>query len=422
MASRKGDVLDRSLIWRRFTINVSLIVLLFLMGIFVGFAVRMDRIIDGQHLTAARAHFKNIVLTRRWNANHGGVFVKKGEEVVSNPYLENPDIESIDGTIYTKKNPALMTREISEYAKESGDFAYHITSLMPLNPGNGADDFERSALLFFENGGREKRIRVEAEGKTTYRYMAPLYVEEGCMSCHAKQGYQVGDVRGGISVAFDVTDIRKEMALNRLIFIGLGVAASLILLSSVLFLVLRASKRLSKAYHTIEKMSITDELTQLYNRRYFHARLDEEIQRFERYGHSCSLLMLDIDFFKHINDDHGHQAGDEILAGIAAIAQSNTRKVDVVARYGGEEFVVILPETDETGAHVIAEKLRGLIEKHEFPISDGETLRVTASFGVSSLGSVDKDTSDKSQQIIKQADDALYKAKETGRNTVVISP
>jgi len=422
MASRKKDPLDKGLIWRRFTINISLIVLLFLMGIFVGFAIRTDRIIDGQHLTTARAHFKNIVLTRRWNANHGGVFVKKGEGVDSNPYLENPDIESIDGTIYTKKNPALMTREISEYAKESGDFTYHITSLMPLNPGNEADDFERSALLFFEDGGREKHIRVAAEDKTTYRYMAPLYVEKGCMACHAKQGYKIGDVRGGISVAFDVTDIRKQMALNRLIFIGLGVAASLILLSSILLLVLRASKRLSEAYRTIERMSITDELTQLYNRRYFHARLGEEVQRFERYGHSCSLFMLDIDFFKRINDQHGHQVGDEILAGIAAIAQSNTRKVDVVARYGGEEFVVILPETDETGAHVIAEKLRKLIEEHEFSISDGKTLRVTASFGVSSLSSVDRDTSDKSQQIIKQADDALYKAKESGRNAVVVFP
>lgn len=232
----KRDVLDKSLIWRRFIVNISIIIVLFLMGIFIGFVIRTNRIISDQLLITARAHFKNIVLTRRWNANHGGVFVKKVQGVISNPYLENPDIETIDGTVYTKKkNPALMTREISEYAAKSGDFSYHITSLMPLNPGNVPDDFEKAALKTFEKGDREKYSLIQENDIFTYRYMAPLYVEEGCMGCHEKQGYKVGDVRGGISVSFDVTEVEKKMAANRYIFVGLSIALSSILLVIVFY-------------------------------------------------------------------------------------------------------------------------------------------------------------------------------------------
>ncbi|MFO7884851.1 MAG: GGDEF domain-containing protein, partial [Desulfobacteraceae bacterium] len=97
----------------------------------------------------------------------------------------------------------------------------------------------------------------------------------------------------------------------------------------------------SKAYRTIEKMSITDELTQVFKRRHFHARLDEEILRARRYGHPMSLLMMDIDHFKPINDSYGHQTGDDVLKTIGAIFGSNTRSADIVARYGGEECTAL---------------------------------------------------------------------------------
>ncbi len=420
MGPNKKDVLDRGLIWRRFIINVSLIIVLFLTGIFIGFVIRTNQIISDQLLTTARGHFKNIVLTRRWNANHGGVFVKKEKDVISSPYLENPDIETVDGTVYTKKNPALMTREISEYAEQSGDFTYHITSLMPLNPGNAADDFEKVALSSFEKGDQEKFSMITENDKSIYRYMAPLFVETVCLTCHAKQGYKTGDVRGGISVTFEVTDIKKQMALNRYIFISLSIAVSLILLVIIFFLTSKVANKLSDAYSKIEKMSVTDELTQIYNRRHFHTRLDEEINRADRYGHPLSLLMLDIDYFKRVNDVHGHQVGDDVLIDIAYIVKSNIREVDIVARYGGEELVVILPETDENNAYLIAEKLRKLLGGHETDIPGGKKLNVTASFGISSLNMVAEDFADKSRKIIKLADDALYRAKESGRNTVAI--
>ncbi|MDZ7666661.1 MAG: diguanylate cyclase [Desulfotignum sp.] len=421
MAEIPAPAVKKKQLWKRFIIHISLIVVLFLMGIFIGFAVQTDRLISEQYLTTARAHFKNIVLTRRWNAEHGGVFVKKGPDNPSNAYLENPDITTVDGTVYTMKNPALMTREISEYARQSGDFIYHITSLMPLNPGNAPDDFERDALKVFEAGDREKHTLIRDKERAIYRYMAPLDVEDSCMPCHAKQGYRVGDVRGGISVTFDVTATEKKLAGNRFVFIGLGIAASLLLLGIILFLISRLAGRLSDAYSTIEKMSITDDLTQVFNRRHFHTRLDEEIERARRYDHPVSLFMMDIDHFKPVNDNYGHQTGDEVLNTIGGILKSNTRSADIVARYGGEEFVVLLPETKQETARVAAEKIRAAIERHSFTGQEGSLFHLTASFGVSFLDVTDQNTADIADRIVKKADDAMYQAKETGRNRVVIS-
>jgi diguanylate cyclase (GGDEF)-like protein len=420
MAKIPAPAMKKKHLWKRFFINISLIVVLFLVGIFIGFAVQTDRLISEQYLTTARAHFKNIVLTRRWNAEHGGIFIKKGPGVRSNPYLENPDITAADGTVYTMKNPALMTREISEYARQSGDFIYHITSLIPLNPDNAPDDFERAALSGFEAGNRETHALLKDNARSIYRYMAPLYVEDSCMPCHAKQGYKIGDVRGGISVTFDVSDTEQKMARNRFGFIGLGIAASLVLLGIVLFLISRLAGSLSEAYSTIEKMSITDELTQLFNRRHFHARLDEEIARARRYDHPVSLLMMDIDHFKTINDRYGHQTGDDVLKAISALFGSNTRSADIVARYGGEEFVLLLPETQKETAGVTADKLRAAIERQAFTPPDQSPFHVTASFGVACLDMTDKNNADTAQQIVKMADDAMYQAKQAGRNRVVV--
>ena len=102
--------------WKTFIINVSLVIVIFVLGMFLWIFSRNKNLINQQMLSRARAHFNSIVLTRRWNAGFGGVYVEKKEGIISNPYLENPDFEAQDGTIYTKKNPALMTREISELA------------------------------------------------------------------------------------------------------------------------------------------------------------------------------------------------------------------------------------------------------------------------------------------------------------------
>jgi diguanylate cyclase (GGDEF)-like protein len=164
-------------------------------------------------------------------------------------------------------------------------------------------------------------------------------------------------------------------------------------------------------------MAVTDGLTGLYNRRAFEERLREEVQRTKRYLHSISLLMLDLDHFKRVNDTHGHVVGDEVLLEIAGIVRANIRSVDIPCRYGGEELCVIVPGTSLAGAETLAERLRRLMAEHEFHTPHGDTFHVTCSVGVSVFnGGADVSADD----VINAADEALYCAKEQGRDRVVI--
>ncbi len=171
----------------------------------------------------------------------------------------------------------------------------------------------------------------------------------------------------------------------------------------------------SQLYKLTRRLAITDELTSLHNYRYLQQRLDEEIERARRYGKNLSLVMLDVDDFKGVNDAHGHIVGDAVLAELGAVVKRCVREVDVVARYGGEEFSVILPETDASGAYVVAEKIREAVSAHDFCDSGGvATVNLTISLGVSCYPehAHDKET------LLRQADDALYRAKNTGKDRV----
>lgn len=190
-----------------------------------------------------------------------------------------------------------------------------------------------------------------------------------------------------------------------------------------------ASERLQTLVQEINRyreLSLTDELTGLFNKRYFMARLSEEIARARRYNAKLALIFCDIDRFKSVNDENGHAVGDEVLRQTARVLTgamdelnviSRLRKSDIVARYGGEEFVVILPETDCRGAAVAAEKMRLAVEEHLFQVDHLE-LRLTMSFGVAELADGDKDHTG----LINNADYAMYRAKNTGRNKVVAYP
>lgn len=190
---------------------------------FLGLTVKQDEMIRNYIEIAARNYFESIVITRRWNADHGGVYVQKREGMRSNPYLAAPDITTTDGHVFIMKNPALMTREISEMAKEAGGYQYHITSLKLLNPANAPDVWERESLSRFERGVAETTSIAEVNGKKVFRLMRPLFYEEGCVGCHGKQGYSIGDVRGGISVALPYGSIASSLKANRLQMFGLAV-------------------------------------------------------------------------------------------------------------------------------------------------------------------------------------------------------
>ena len=158
-----------------------------------------------------------------------------------------------------------------------------------------------------------------------------------------------------------------------------------------------------------------DPLTKIYNRRAYHKRIQSEMDRLLRYQTIFSILVLDIDFFKKVNDTYGHAIGDKCLQEIARRTGPVLRKNDMLARYGGEEFVIVMPETDATGAATVAEKIRQTIEKIEF-IYKEKTIKMTVSIGVSQATPEDK----MHEKVFERADAALYRAKNEGRNRVVV--
>jgi len=164
-------------------------------------------------------------------------------------------------------------------------------------------------------------------------------------------------------------------------------------------------------FEQMEKMAITDGLTGVLNHRTFQTRADEAIAQAKRYGRHCSIVLVDVDHFKSVNDTHGHPAGDRVLQGVARILKQQARDTDVVARYGGEEFVIVMPETDARGARVIAERIRECVASTPFSTEAGP-LKVTVSLG---LAAHPADATEK-KQLIDLADQALYQAKRQGRN------
>jgi diguanylate cyclase (GGDEF)-like protein/PAS domain S-box-containing protein len=171
----------------------------------------------------------------------------------------------------------------------------------------------------------------------------------------------------------------------------------------------------ARLFSEVNLLAVTDPLTRLYNRRYFFNLARVELERARRYGHELSIIMMDIDFFKRVNDSYGHLAGDEALVSMTDCINANLRQIDLAARYGGEEFVILLPETDLSAAKVTAERLRKSIDDMRVPFN-GDSISITVSVGVSGyMGQTEIDVS----KLLDQADKALYTAKEKGRNTVI---
>jgi len=170
-------------------------------------------------------------------------------------------------------------------------------------------------------------------------------------------------------------------------------------------------------YQRAQELSVTDDLTQLYNSRYLNQVLRRETKRASRSGRPLSLLFLDLDGFKSINDRHGHLAGSRALVEAAEVVRASARETDVAARFGGDEFAIVLPDTGGEGAYAVGERIRERIAAHQFLAAEGLTIRLTTSVGVATL----PDVAASAEELIRAADQAMYRVKDQGKNGILMA-
>ena len=381
----------------------------------------------GQRLQALNIAYQNAITTitkdiafRTWASSHGGVYVAPTEQTPPNPYLNfipDRDVITTTGKKLTLMNPAYILREAqSRYRGEYGESS-HITSLNPVNPNNAPDDWEKTALNRFERGEREVKEVTQTNGVQQLRVIRALMVDAGCLTCHSYQGYKIGDTRGGISATIPLKplfDIETQQIRDLAIIDGIIWLLGLAGIGGYNFIRMRELGHiaLEQEFGLLAKK---DALTGLANRYALMIRAEQELARAQRHRRDLSMLMVDIDFFKRVNDTYGHQAGDTVLKKLADIFSLVLRPGDFAARFGGEEFVILLPETSAENAFKTAERLRVPVEKMSVSLEKGDVVQFTISIGVASYSSSGNNSI---EEMIAEADKALYRAKETGRNKV----
>lgn len=227
------------------------------------------------------------------------------------------------------------------------------------------------------------------------------------------------DFMGDFSVAFNQMANKLDETMNSL----KQKEAELMQINEALTKEIQMRKLMEKSLKESEKrykgLSQTDSLTGIYNRRYFFLLAEKEVKKAYRYKRDLSVFMLDLDFFKKINDTYGHAAGDKVLQLTAKILTQNLRSVDIFGRYGGEEFVIMLPETNSIDALKVAERIRRYIETTSFEVDDNVIINITVSLGVCSEPVKGTDITNLNK-LIDGADQALYRAKRSGRNRVCL--
>lgn len=303
------------------------------------------------------------------------------------------------------------------------DYATHLTR----TPAGSLAMFdeERGEMILVASGGLSRKFsltrrwKVRKGGLTSQilnqkgpfvvekltkhpKYNNPVLLAEGVKSLAAISLWSEGKILGILYV-----DDFKPRAFT-------GKEISLLQLISTI-----AATTIEKAkiFEKTRMMAITDELTGLFNHRHFLNQLSTELSRTKRYSRPLTLVMIDIDHFKHYNDTYGHLQGNEILRTLGEIMRKNIRDTDIPARYGGEEFSIIMPETTRQRAKSIAERLRKAISAHRFRDSGRKLGSVTVSLGIASY----PENASSIHNLIEEADQALYKAKELGRNRICLS-
>lgn len=418
MADTHRPIVPRPMPVRRFAMEAGVALGAFTLLVFLGIFWRTVSLVETSARDQASSYIDLIVNARSWNARHGGVWVRKRPGVESNPYLRSlgvdPDTSTVSGMTLTLRNPAVMTNEMSLIAAETEGVQFRLTSLQLVNPSNAPDAWEREMLERFETD-RTQVSRIEhPESGRILRMLRPVVTDESCLRCHGRQGYEVGNVRGAISLTLPLEAADRAIRADGLALIWVFLGVSVVGIGVGYQLVARMAEQVDNSERRLETLATTDPLTGIANRRAVLSRLEEELARAERAGHSVGVVELDADHFKNVNDRYGHAAGDTVLEHIAASIRTVLREYDTVGRLGGEEFLVIAPDIDASLLEILAERLRAAVE--EAPISHGKhRIPMTVSAGATLSRS-----GDTTESAMLRADTALYAAKDAGRNRVEI--
>lgn len=352
---------------------------------------------------------------RSWIGGHGGVYVELAEGEGSSPLagiLPESEVITPSGRKLSLLSSSIVVGKISKgFMNESGD-RIRLTSKTPMNPANTPVEWERLALDALERGAEKFETFVSDGQHVRFCLMYPMVLQERCLRCHDYLANTATKIVGGLSVTVDRAPYDKQydevlsqlsMGYLGIWFVGMAGIGTFGAIGS------RLLKR-------IEYASTHDGLTGLLNRREIERLLALECGRAQRYNHPLTVMMLDLDHFKRINDTHGHQGGDEALRVVAETIRGTIRGTDMVGRYGGEEFLVIAPETSAEAAVELADRLNLSVKGASIRMPGNRTLSVTISIGVSSLppGVLSPHV------LVQSADRALYRAKEEGRDRVVV--
>ncbi len=333
-----------------------------------------------------RLIFKNLnVLRSTINAISTSIEIKEIVESAGNNLPNLFDFTSF-GVFWKEDLVLFLYQEEScppSFAQEVVKNMMNVFSILGEEP----IDAERIALQVEKRKLRPKQMMMDPKATLKSHLTLPLAVE--------------GEILGCISLNSDQPNAFDAQDLQFLSVIGYQMAATL---------------KHFQRFSSVKNMAIYDTLTGLYNRRYFEERLEVEAQKSFYSGAPISLVMVDIDFFKKVNDTFGHTEGDQVLCKISSLLKASVRKKDTVARYGGEEFILILPEAGLEQSFVIAERIRQLVENTPFEVGRAQ-VNLTLSMGISNFPSHRVKSR---EELVKMADQALYDAKRGGRNKICI--
>jgi len=316
-----------------------------------------------QVLSQAQAAIDKDMTYRHLVSSVGGVYIPTDKGIEPNPYLAHiphRDVTTESGRKLSLVNSSYFTRLVHdrEATVSPNGIRGHVTSLKPLRPENTPDEWEKQALLAFQNGAQQQTGTSADDDGDHFRLMQPRMAKASCMECHGHQGYKMGDVMGGISVSVPMGPLLAEsekqvfqLSLWHVLF-WLGGTVGLF---QGYYLLLRQE-------HQMRFSALHDVLTGLPNRALFLDRLSQRLETAKRHDYTGAVLFFDLDRFKTINDSLGHSVGDQLLCEVGSRLKKLLRSEDTVARLGGDEFVILLAELN-TDAETVVTEVQIIVEK-----------------------------------------------------------